>query len=136
MLPSRLHLEHPRIRVFVADDDDDLRELVAETLEADGNTVVTARNGAELLQLIGDAFENASTRPDVVVADVRMPELSGLGVLVHLYRARVRLPMVLMTGFVPDSVATVAKRFGAYRVLMKPFKMDDLVMAVLDAGSP
>ena len=120
-------------RVFVADDDDDLRALVVETLRSDGYAVVEARDGVELLALIADAIGSPATRPDIVVADVRMPHLSGLGVLDQLRRAHVSVPFVLMTGFAPDAVGVVAKRFGALGVLGKPFDVDDLRTAVLNA---
>jgi two-component system response regulator (stage 0 sporulation protein F) len=119
-------------RVFVADDDDDLRALVVETLRSDGYTVVEARDGEELLALLSDTLADPGARPDIVVADVRMPKLSGLGVLEQLQRARVRLPVLLMTGFAPESVSIVARRLGAVGVLEKPFDVDDLRTAVLN----
>jgi CheY-like chemotaxis protein len=119
--------------VIVADDDDDFRALVAETLRSDGYTVVEARDGAELLSLLGDSLDDPFTRPDIILTDVLMPKLSGLGVLEELRRARVRLPVLMMTGFAPASVAAVAKRLGAVGVLKKPFDAADLRAAVLNA---
>src|SRR5580658_1654132 len=119
--------------VLVADDDDELRGLVVDTLRADGYSVVEARDGAELLDLLCDTVGDGKTCPDVLVADVRMPKLSGLGVLEELKRAHVTLPVVMMTGFAPDSVETVAKRLGAIGVLKKPFDVDDLRTAVMNA---
>jgi two-component system, response regulator, stage 0 sporulation protein F len=120
-------------KVFVADDDDDLRALVVETLRADGYTVLEARDGEELLALLSDALADPETRPDIVVADVRMPKLSGLGVLQYLQRAHVTVPVLLMTGFAPRSVGIVARRLGAVGVLEKPFDVDDLRTAVMNA---
>jgi DNA-binding response OmpR family regulator len=106
---------------------------VVETLRCDGYTVIEARDGAELLALLDAALGDPSARPDVVVTDVLMPKLSGLGVLAELRRARVNLPIVMMTGFPSDSVRTVAKRLGAKGVLKKPFDADDLRAAVVNA---
>lgn len=122
-----------RTTVIVADDDDDLRALVVETLRSDGHTVIEARDGAELLSVLNDALDNRFVRPDLILTDVLMPKLSGLGVLEELRRAKVRLPVLMMTGFAPSSVAAVAKRLGAVGVLKKPFGADDLRMAVLKA---
>jgi CheY-like chemotaxis protein len=119
--------------VVVADDDDDLRALVVETLRSDGYTVVEARDGAELLSFLGDTLDDPVARPDVVITDVLMPKLSGLGVLQELKRARVSIPVVMMTGFAPLSVTAVAKRLGAVGVLKKPFDAADLLAAVLHA---
>jgi len=119
--------------VVVADDDDELRAVVVDALRSDGYSVVEARDGEELLALVADLVGDAATRPDVIVADVRMPKLSGLGVLEELRRTHVRLPVVMMTGFSPDSVEVVARRFGAMGVLRKPFDLDDLRTAVMNA---
>jgi CheY-like chemotaxis protein len=78
------------LRVLVADDDDDMRAFVTSTLHADGCSTVEARDGQELLDLIRSSFDEPWLRPDVVVADVKMPKLSGLGVLAALKVAPAR----------------------------------------------
>ncbi len=133
-MPHRTTSREPiRATVLVADDDDELRGLVAETLRLDGYVVVEARDGAELLSVLSDTLDDPLARPDVIITDVLMPKLSGLGVLEELRRARVRLPVVMMTGFAPASVAAVAKRLGAVGVLKKPFDADDLRAAIQTA---
>jgi FixJ family two-component response regulator len=72
-------------------------------------------------------------RPDVVVTDVMMPKLSGLGVLDAIRRAQLHFPVILMTVLSDRSVFIVAKRLGAVGVLLKPFDVDDLRTAVLNA---
>ena len=62
-----------------------------------------------------------------------MPRLSGLGVLDALRRAQLHFPVILMTVLADSSVYVVAKRLGAVGVLMKPFDVDDLRTAVLNA---
>jgi CheY-like chemotaxis protein len=121
------------MRVFVADDDDAMREAVTVCLRAEGHDVVEARDGAELVDLLQDAV--GSLRPDVVVTDVRMPNLSGLGVLAALQRAKWTVPVLLITALVDESVHTVARRMGAIGVLRKPFETHDLLMAVAKAGA-
>jgi len=130
---SRRSPTEPSPKVLVADDDDDLRAVVVEALRADGYTVVEARDGEEMLGLLAGAASDYALSPDVIVADVRMPKLSGLGVLAELRRAHVKLPILMMTGFAPDSVSVVAQRLGALGVLRKPFDVDDLRMAVMNA---
>ncbi len=124
---------HDSATVLVADDDEDMRALVVDTLRADGYTVIEARDGAELLDQLVRAVDDPLQRPDVVVTDVRMPNLSGLGVLDALRRARVEIPVVVMTVFAHDSVRTLARRLGAVGLLKKPFDVDDLRTAVLNA---
>jgi DNA-binding response OmpR family regulator len=123
----------PRTKVLVADDDEDMRALVASVLRADGYVVVEVCDGAELLSRLEEAIGDPDARPDVVVTDIMMPKLSGLGVLDALRRARVHFPVLLMTVLADDSVHIVARRLGALGVLCKPFDMDDLRTAVVNA---
>jgi CheY-like chemotaxis protein len=119
-------------RVVVADDDDDLRALVVATLRANDYEVIEARDGGELLEIL-ERTTDASSRPDVIVTDVKMPLLSGLGVLSAMRRARLSIPVVVMTAYSHDSVRTVARRLGAVGVVHKPFDVDDLLTAVMNA---
>jgi CheY-like chemotaxis protein len=121
--------------VVVADDDDDMRALVTATLRADGHSTLEARDGQELLELLDQALDEPDLRPDVLVTDVKMPRLSGLGVLEALRQAQWNLPVVMMTVVADDSIHTVAKRLGAVGVLHKPFDPDDLLTAVRNAKS-
>jgi len=122
--------------IVVADDDDDFRALVAETLRSDGYSVMEARDGLELLTLVGGTSAPDAVRPNVVVTDVEMPGLTGLGLLERLQRARIKLPVVLMTGHFPASIRTLAKELGARLVLAKPFQADELRAAVSSALRP
>src|SRR5579863_3289305 len=118
--------ERPGLTVLVADDDEDLRSLVVETLRADGYRVVEAHDGAELMEHLRAGLAGSRTNPDVVVTDVLMPKLSGLGVLDALRRAQWNVPVILMTVMGDGSVHTLARRLGAVCVLRKPLDIDDL----------
>ena len=124
-----------QVTVFVADDDEAMREAVATSLRAVGHNVVEARDGAELLDLLRATMDAPLLRPGLVVADVRMPNLSGLGVLAALQRAQWNVPVLLITALADEFVQTVAYRMGAIGVLRKPFETDDLLTAVLNAGA-
>jgi DNA-binding response OmpR family regulator len=119
--------------ILVADDDEDMLALVSTTLRTDGYTVLEARDGEDLLEPLQRALEDPTVRPDVVVADIMMPRLSGLGVLDALRRAQVQFPVVLMTVLADDSINIVARRLGAAGVLHKPFDAADLRAAVVGA---
>jgi CheY-like chemotaxis protein len=121
------------LMVYVADDDADMRALVSETLRGDGCATREASDGEELLELLRLALADPELCPDVVVADVRMPRLSGLGVLHALRRAAWNLPVIMITVVSDQSIHTVAKRLGAVGVLHKPFDPDDLLIAVRHA---
>jgi two-component system response regulator (stage 0 sporulation protein F) len=119
--------------VLVADDDDDMRDLIAATLRSDGYEVLEATDGVDLLDRLERALDDPSERPDVVVTDIMMPRLSGLGVLDALRRAQLHVPVILMTVLADQSVHIVARRLGAVGVLRKPFDADDLRAAVVGA---
>jgi two-component system, OmpR family, response regulator len=131
MLPPSTLTKH--LRVFVADDDDDMRALVTETLQAHGCVTEEARDGAELLDLLIRAQDEPALFPDVIVADVKMPRLSGLGVLAALKRASWSVPVIMITVVTDASIHDVARRQGAVGVLHKPFDPNDLVTAVQNA---
>jgi CheY-like chemotaxis protein len=120
--------------VFLAEDDDAMREAVAATLRGGGYQVTEACDGAELLDLLVDSIDDPLRRPRVVVADVRMPNLSGLGVLTFLRRTTWSIPFLLMTALTDPSVRTLARRLGAIGVLRKPFAAELLLTAVLNAA--
>jgi CheY-like chemotaxis protein len=121
------------MRILVADDDEDVRALVADTLRADGYDVLEAADGVELLARLEEALDSPEHRPDVVLTDVMMPRLSGLGVLDALRTARLHFPVILMTVLKDESVHVVARRLGAVGVIHKPLDADDLRTAILNA---
>jgi DNA-binding NtrC family response regulator len=115
--------------VVVADDDDDLRSIVAEALRFDGYLVSEAHDGAELLEML----DTGAVSPDVIVTDVKMPRLSGLAVLEALNDVHWNVPVVLMTASTDGSVGSEADKLGAVGVLHKPFDIEDLLTAVYNA---
>jgi len=117
---------------LVADDDDDMRALVAKALRLDGYDVMEARNGGEALRLIA----NAQMAPDVIVTDVRMPDVGGIALLSELRSAGWMTPIVVMSAFATDQVRDVADQFGADAIFTKPFDIDDLRTVVMSLVWP
>jgi CheY-like chemotaxis protein len=124
-----------QFRVLVADDDDDVRALVSDILRADGHEVSEVCDGAQLLFVLRRADQYPDQRPDVVVADVVMPGLTGLGVVGALHLERIKYQVVLMTRLQDDLVEITAERLGVVAVLKKPLDLDDLRAAVVNAGT-
>ena len=123
--------ENAPMVVMVADDDDDFRASVVAALQAEGHSTLEARDGQELLELLERARDGApGERPDVLVTDVKMPKLSGLGILEAMRAARWNLSVLVMTGLSDESIDTFAVRLGAVGVLHKPFEADALLAAV------
>lgn len=122
-------------RVFLAEDDEEMRLLLCSALRQDGYEVVEARDGGEMLERVRVAYQNADDAPDVIVMDVRMPKLSGLGLLSAIRRARWSTPVILITGFGDSVLHEQAKSLGATVVFDKPFDLDDLRTAVLNVSA-
>jgi CheY-like chemotaxis protein len=122
------------MNILVADDDEDVRALIVDTLRGDGHYVLEAHDGAELVECLRDALDDLTVRPDVIVTDVLMPNLSGLGVLAELRRSHMNVPVILITVLADESVRTVARRLGAVGVLKKPIDVNNLRTAVVNAA--
>jgi CheY-like chemotaxis protein len=112
-----------------------LRAIVVDALRADGHAVTEASNGEQLLfaLLFEEGIDDSNRRFDVVLSDVKMPKLSGLGVLAALRSAHLHCPVVLMTVLADESVESVGKALGAVGVLRKPFRVRDLRSALANA---
>lgn len=118
-------------RVLVVDDEDTLRELVAEALREAGYRVDLAANGAEALRLMRKRL------PHVIVLDLMMPRLDGSG-FVELMRLNPRFAAVpVLLASAADDASEAATRLGARACLAKPFEMDELVQTVAElVGAP
>ncbi|AUX42342.1 transcriptional regulator [Sorangium cellulosum] len=118
------------LRVLLAEDDRELRRLLASALRRDGYEVLEARDGNHLLELMGEALVSGGAPPDVVVSDIRMPGKSGLELLSGLRRDDWTTPVVLITAFGDPETHAEAYRLGADVVLDKPLDVDDLLVVV------
>jgi DNA-binding response OmpR family regulator len=123
-----------RKRVLLAEDNAPLRHLIGDSLRRSGYDVVEVTDGAEALEWIGAHLGAAAPElPDIAVADIRMPYLSGLQVLAALRDVQPAFPIILMTAFGDEDTHSLARRLGAVAVFDKPFPIDDLCAAVADA---
>jgi CheY-like chemotaxis protein len=111
--------------ILVADDDEEMRDLLSSVLKADGFTVSEAKDGQELLSMLvaKTAPDGSALAPDLVVTDVQMPGATGMRVLAHVRRAHPTVPVILITAFGSAELHAQAKRLGAATVLDKPFDL-------------
>jgi DNA-binding response OmpR family regulator len=117
-------------RLLLAEDDFELRELLACILRADGHEVVEARDGQELWELLSGQSSGEAGAFALVVSDVRMPGLTAFDVLTKLQRSAAETPVILITAFGDQTTHLRALRLGASRVFDKPFDYDDLRDAI------
>lgn len=110
-------------RILVADNDDSVREAAHELLGRFGCEVETAHNGDEALLM------TRSFQYDAVLADIRLPDMTGYECFCQLRDIQADLPVILMTGFGydPDHSIVKARQAGLKAVLYKPFRIDQLL---------
>lgn len=114
-------------RVLIAEDETIIRLDLRELLQAAGLEVCgEARDGADAVELA------ATTNPDVVVLDVKMPNLDGLEAARRILAER-SVPIVLLTAYGDDEIVDRATEIGIFAFLTKPYREDDVVPAIKTA---
>ncbi len=111
-------------RLLVVDDDSESCEVVAEALRAEGYEVTTAPGGRAALKLASERVF------DVVVSDIRMPDLDGMALLRGLREAVPDVSVVLLTAFGTVEAALEAIKAGAFDYVAKPIRLDELLLTV------
>jgi CheY-like chemotaxis protein len=114
-------------RILIADDDADVRSVLARHLARAGYEVLEAADGRRCLEVL------RTTPVDLVILDIYMPELDGIAVIAQASRdfANVRILAFSGGGAVPrDQTLEIAQRLGATRTLSKPVDRQELMSAV------
>jgi two-component system, chemotaxis family, chemotaxis protein CheY len=114
--------------ILIADDVPEVRYTIARSLTKAGHTVIEAEDGAAALEIA------RRTPLDVIVTDIWMPKIDGVGVLRALRQEFPALRVIAVTGggrTAPmDFSAALATTWGADRVFTKPFENEDLVREI------
>lgn len=119
-------MEAPAIKktILLAEDEAMLRQSMAELLESAGYAVTQAPNGRV-------AYEQALQQPfDLVITDMRMPEMDGMTLLGHMQKLALQTPVIVITAFGTVESAVAAMRAGATDYLLKPVQFDDVLVRV------
>jgi DNA-binding response OmpR family regulator len=115
-----------KIRVLMVDDEAQFRETTRKILEKKGFETIMAGSGRE-------ALAQLDKQPDVVVLDVRMPDMDGNETLAEIQKQSPGLPVIMLTGHGADESARQALTHGAVDYLSKPCDIDLLASRILDA---
>src|SRR5438067_13125660 len=94
--------------ILVADDEKPIRLMLTDTLEGEGYKVVQAASGGEVLRML-----TSGPKPDLVLLDLRMPEVNGLDVLQRMREQKIEVPVLLMTAHGTSNSAIKAIQLGA-----------------------
>jgi two-component system response regulator AtoC len=115
--------------ILVADDDASIRSLLKQLLADQGFAVHEASTGIEVVDKVKESS------PDLVIMDVRMPELDGIEALARLKSTNPKTAVLIMTAFGSSNAAIRAMELGAFDYITKPFELDKIshsVKRVLD----
>lgn len=113
-----------RYRILIVDDEDNVRRMLTTAFSLQGHETHCASNGEEALQRFADA------PPDVVLMDIRMPEMNGIDALKVMRTQQPRIPVILMTAYAEVETAVEALRSGAFDYVIKPFDLDELNLLI------
>jgi FixJ family two-component response regulator len=110
--------------ILIVDDDDALRDAVKGLMRATGFRAEAFGSAADLLKF------NRLRSAACIIADMQMPQMTGLELHCHLAGSGVSAPTILITAFPEDSLRTRALEAGVICYLPKPFRKDDLLACI------
>ena len=111
-------------KVLVVDDERAMREFLKVLLEKQGHSVITTADGEQALQVV------ATQPPDLVITDVRMPKVDGIGLLAGIREQHPHLPVILITAYASSDSTIQAMQLGADDYITKPFRIDEIRLVV------
>jgi len=115
-------------KLLVVDDEEPLCQLLEIAFGKSGHMVDTVTTGSA-------AKEKIDSQPyDVIVADIRMPEVTGLELLEHARAAKIRTPFILMTAVPTMTTAIQAVNLGAYRYVIKTDSLVEELSSIVEGA--
>jgi len=111
-------------KVLIMEDDESAKNMLARMIKKEGFNVLTAENGRVGMEIF------MKENPQIVVSDLKMPEMSGLEVLKKIKEISPRTQFILMTAFGEADTAIEALREGALDYIKKPIDLDILTLAL------
>lgn len=130
-MPGVVHMEtqvdsykQERAEILVVDDEAIIREVLTDLLSSQGYQVDTAENGWAALQKIFEKSYN------LVITDLKMPVMGGAELLAALNERQLKVMVIIMTAYATVETAIQTMKNGAYDYIMKPFKIDELLLVV------
>ncbi|MBI5886606.1 MAG: response regulator [Deltaproteobacteria bacterium] len=111
-------------KIFIIDDEEPLRKVLNTHLTKEGYGVTGSAGGAEVFDIM------RSGSFDLVICDIKMPEVDGARILEFVRTNHETTPIVMLTGFTDIGVAIEIMKKGAFDYLMKPVRKDDLMTTI------
>ena len=115
-------------KIFIAEDEHDIRELITFTLKIAGYEVVAAKDGQEALERVPEEM------PDLILMDVRMPRMTGYEAcrLLKAQEATKDIPLIFLSAKGQDAEVEEGLDAGAIEYLLKPFAPGELIDRIKD----
>jgi DNA-binding NtrC family response regulator len=118
----------PGSRVLVIDDDENMARSIERRLNRHKVEVALVHSGNDALEALGrEAI-------DVILLDVRMPDMDGIEVLTAIKESWPDIPVIMMTGYATVEMAVNAMKIGAFDFIQKPFEPEELVLIMISKG--
>lgn len=119
----------PKIKILIADDDEYLRELITDTLEGAGYSVIKAKDGKEALE------KTYLYRPDIMILDISMPHVDGYGVCEEIRKDILmrNLPIIMLTVKSSEKDEIKGLKAGVDDYIKKPYKPELLLARINSA---
>jgi DNA-binding response OmpR family regulator len=116
------------VTILIAEDEKDIRELIAFILQYAGFEVLEAIDGKEAVA------KTLSSKPDLVIMDVRMPRMTGYEACTRIKAMEETkdIPVVMLSAKGQESEIQTGLKVGAYEYILKPFAPDELIQRVRD----
>ncbi len=108
--------------VWIVDDDSSIRWVLQKALQAASISCCSFDNANDLLRQL-----NSGQAPEVIISDIRMPEMDGMTLLEEVHRTHPSIPVIIMTAHSDLDSAVNAYQSGAFEYLPKPFDIDEAV---------
>ena len=116
-------------RILIAEDDDNVRRFVAQALSLSGHETIEAEDGG----LAAEIMVEEEGRFDLLLSDIKMPVMDGIGLALQVGAEFPDVKIVLMTGFADQRERAHGLDALIYDVITKPFSLDALLEKVDDA---
>jgi DNA-binding NtrC family response regulator len=117
-----------KTRILVVDDEPQVAETLRDILVHEGLQVEVAENGRQALDLLMNGH-----RFDLIITDMKMPEMDGLELLRHVRQLKENLPVIVLTGYATVENGLEAIREGVFNYISKPFSVRLLMNIVHEA---